>query len=262
MNLTFISSIQNHTIICKIPPFYAFSQSDWFGRFIVILLCFISVYAWTVMVDKYLSLNKAHKNDTRFLKSFSKGTTILEAYPEAQRSKGPVASVYLSGADKLLYLLGVKKESVILLGRQKKLPRQLTLLETEIIRNTMEYKVSLEILKLEDRLDALATAVSVSPFFGLLGTVWGVMVAFCGMAAKNTADISALAPGVSGALLTTVVGLLVAIPSLIGYNILTNYIRQLTVDMENFTMELESMLKLEVADPSNTSSHHNLDKTI
>ena len=109
----------------------------------------------------------------------------------------------------------------------------------------MEREVSDQILILEEKIGLLATAVSVSPFFGLFGTVWGVMIAFCGVAAKGRADISALAPGVSGALLTTVVGLLVAIPSLIGYNLLTITIRKITVYMDNFVEEFIAKVKLE-----------------
>jgi biopolymer transport protein ExbB/TolQ len=83
----------------------------------------------------------------------------------------------------------------------------------------------------------LATAVSACPFLGLLGTVWGVMDAFGGMATSGAAMLSAVAPGISGALLTTVVGLIVALPSSIGYNMLTSRIRRLAVQMDNFSQE-------------------------
>ena len=83
-----------------------------------------------------------------------------------------------------------------------------------------------------------------SPFCGLFGTVWGVMMAFCGIAAAGKSDFTALAPGVAGALLTTVAGLVVAIPSLVGYNLLTGTIRQLTVMMDNFTEEFMVCVKL------------------
>jgi biopolymer transport protein TolQ len=87
--------------------------------------------------------------------------------------------------------------------------------------------------------------VSLSPFLGLFGTVWGVMMAFCGIAAAGKPDFFALAPGVAGALLTTVAGLVVAIPSLVGYNMLNGSIRQLTNMMDNFTEEFMVRLKLE-----------------
>jgi biopolymer transport protein TolQ len=84
----------------------------------------------------------------------------------------------------------------------------------------------------------LATATSAAPLLGLLGTVWGVMDAFGGMVIAGAAMLSSVAPGISGALLTTVVGLVIAIPSTIGYNILSDRIRRLAVVMDNFAQEL------------------------
>ena len=89
----------------------------------------------------------------------------------------------------------------------------------------------------------LATAVSASPLLGLLGTVWGVLDAFGAMAVAGAANLSAVAPGISAALLTTVVGLLVAIPSAIGYNVLTSKIRELAVQMDNFAQEFVAELQ-------------------
>ena len=109
----------------------------------------------------------------------------------------------------------------------------------------LEREVSGQIQELETRIGLLATLVSVSPFCGLFGTVWGVMLAFCGIAAAGKSDFTALAPGVAGALLTTVAGLIVAIPSLVGYNLLTATIRNLTVTMDNFTEEFMVRIKLE-----------------
>ena len=98
---------------------------------------------------------------------------------------------------------------------------------------------------METRIGLLATLVSLSPFCGLFGTVWGVMMAFCQMAIAGDPDIKKLAPGVGGALLTTVAGLVVAIPSLVGYNILTGMIRNLAVQMDNFTEAFMVRIKLE-----------------
>ena len=111
------------------------------------------------------------------------------------------------------------------------------------IKARVERVVDEEIMTMEERLGLLGSIVSAAPFLGLLGTVWGVMIAFCGMAAQGTANINAIAPGVSGALLTTVVGLLVAIPALIGFNLLTNKIKRLTIDLDNAAEQLLGLLK-------------------
>ena len=111
------------------------------------------------------------------------------------------------------------------------------------IEARVERVVDEEIMTMEERLGLLGSIVSAAPFLGLLGTVWGVMIAFCGMAAQGTANINAIAPGVSGALLTTVGGLLVAIPALIGFNLLTNKIKRLTIDLDNAAEQLLGLLK-------------------
>ena len=109
----------------------------------------------------------------------------------------------------------------------------------------MEESVSDQIIVLEDKIIFLMTAVSISPFLGLFGTVWGIMLAFTEMAIQGKPDISTLAPGISGALLTTVLGLVVAIPSLIGYNYITFYIKQITVFLDNFVEETIAKFEME-----------------
>jgi biopolymer transport protein ExbB/TolQ len=106
------------------------------------------------------------------------------------------------------------------------------------VRSALEREVGEQALRMEDRMTVLATAVSGAPFLGLLGTVWGVMDTFSAIAASNNASLTTMAPGVSGALITTVTGLLVAIPAMFGYNFLVVTIRGMTVELDNFAGEL------------------------
>ena len=98
---------------------------------------------------------------------------------------------------------------------------------------------------MESGLIFLAIAVSGAPFLGLLGTVWGVMSAFGGVAQQGVATLAAMAPGVAAALITTVAGLLVAIPSMFGYNWLVHNLRVFTVGLDNFAQELVSKMESE-----------------
>ena len=88
-------------------------------------------------------------------------------------------------------------------------------------------------------------AVSGAPFLGLLGTVWGVMSTFGHIAQRESASLAVMAPGVAAALITTVAGLLVAIPSMFGYNWLVHNLRVLTVQLDNFAQELVSKMETE-----------------
>jgi len=108
------------------------------------------------------------------------------------------------------------------------------------VTSAMERAVGETALRLESQMILLATAVSGAPFLGLLGTVWGVMETFADVAAAGSANLAAMAPGVSAALITTVTGLLVAIPAMFGYNFLVTTIRAMIVELDNFGAELAS----------------------
>ena len=122
---------------------------------------------------------------------------------------------------------------------------EISIKTVEHIKRNMERSVSEESLRLESGLIMLAIAVSGSPFLGLLGTVWGVMSAFSYVAVAQSADLATMAPGVAGALIATVGGLLVAIPSMFGYNWLVHNLRVFTVEMDNFAQDLTSKIETE-----------------
>ena len=90
---------------------------------------------------------------------------------------------------------------------------------------------------------ALGSAYTIAPMMGLFGTVWGVMVSFEGMGREGVANLSAVAPGIASALLTTVIGLFVAIPSALGSNFLASRIQFLCSQLENFPDKFASRLQ-------------------
>jgi biopolymer transport protein TolQ len=96
--------------------------------------------------------------------------------------------------------------------------------------------------QLRTHLVFLAITTMVSPFLGLLGTVWGIMIAFLDIAARGSANISVVAPGIADALITTIVGLAVAIPSVVGYNYFSNRIRRIMDKCNNFSLELAGII--------------------
>ena len=122
---------------------------------------------------------------------------------------------------------------------------RLSIKSIEHVKRQVEGAVARESLRLESGLILLAIAVSGGPFMGLLGTVWGVMDTFGGIAKAGRADLTAMAPGVSAALVTTVAGLLVAIPSMFGYTYLVHTLRVLTVELDNFAQTLASKMETE-----------------
>ncbi|HMO04954.1 MAG TPA: MotA/TolQ/ExbB proton channel family protein [Kiritimatiellia bacterium] len=213
---------------------YSFSTSDPSGKIIIVILCGMSVWVWSLMVNKFRELKRARAMSERFVQAYRRDAHPLGLFLQRQRyPESPVFRVY----EKACLAVGVEMESregldAGSLGLAAS-PR-LNLTQIGAVRNAAEREIADQVLVLEQKMGGLATAVSSSPLLGLLGTVWGVMNAFSAMAIFGSVQLTAVAPGIAGALLTTVVGLIVALPSAVGYNLLTGQIRYLTVQMDNF----------------------------
>lgn len=219
----------------------AFSQSTFSGKLIVLALFAISIFAWTVMVTKFMELHRARVDSERFLRAYREQTRPTNLFVKKQRMpETPLNRLYEAGCKTLideLVMIGVDRNEILLGETYPPGERRLEPHQVENIRTVVDCTLADAALDLENLMGLLATAVSTGPFLGLLGTVWGVMEAFGAMASQGSVMLSAVAPGIAGALLTTVVGLLVALPSSIGYNMLTTRIRRLAVQMDNFSQE-------------------------
>jgi biopolymer transport protein ExbB/TolQ len=237
--------ITPNSILTANTILYALRQSDGFAISIVGMLFLMSIYAWIIMCDKGLAFTRMRAACKQFLDTFEPATSPLELALRAEQFSGPIAEVYRAGLDEVMDVLKVKPELVETYCRRRTLPRTLTVHEIDKVRSTLERTVAAQVLEMESQMGTLGTIVAISPFLGLLGTVWGVMLAFIGMAQKGRPDLNAIAPGVSGALLTTVVGLFVAIPALVGNNMIANTVRRTTVEMDNFVEDFIALLKLQ-----------------
>jgi biopolymer transport protein TolQ len=221
--------------------FYAFRQNDAVSWIIIGILIFGSIFSWAVMVAKWLQIRATRRATAIFLRRFRAAKHPLELYHQRFACEpSPLSRVYHHGARELCFhLLGSAEVDETFPARLRDAkPLRATALAS--VRSSMEQTASEESLSLESNLILLASAVSGSPFLGLLGTVWGVMSAFAGIAMSGKADFNAMAPGVAGALTTTVSGLLVAIPAMFGYNFLLTTIRAMILETENFSAECVS----------------------
>ena len=215
---------------------YAFFHTDAIGQIICVALLIFSVAVWIVMTEKIITLNHIRKDTLRFAKLFAEKRNPLHFKDRIEEEPGPAARVFQAACVKIdaFHIEGPAG------GR-----RALTDDELSLVRDAMSQEVEKQILLFEKGTMFLATAVSACPFLGLFGTVWGIMAAFTNLAILGHANIQTLAPGVSGALLTTVVALLVAIPSLVGTNMISAKIRNLEVCLDDFAEEAASRLKIE-----------------
>lgn len=232
--------------------FYAFGESTFPGKAIVVFLFVGSILAWSIMITKWLELRRATASSKRFLTSFRAQPHPVALYVQGQEyAASPLFVVYREGCRELGRELDLPEAGRPELFGGEMSPRmRLNAAQLDGVGSVADRHVADQALLLEQHMNVLATAVSAAPFLGLLGTVWGVMDGFGGMAQEGAATLSAVAPGISAALLTTVVGLLVALPSAIGYNLLTNRIRALTVQLDNFAQEfVSSVRRCYYADP-------------
>ncbi len=218
---------------------YAFSTSDWFGKAVVILLVVGSVFAWSIMVAKTREFRKARQDARRFLAAYRRENNPFALYLQGRKYEGPLAAIYVQACEAVMTDVTSRTRSSDLLAATSASAGDARISPFEInTARKLAERTAMDLgALLEEDMGMLATAVTAAPFLGLLGTVWGVMDAFKAMAASGTVTLSEVAPGISGALLTTVVGLLVALPSLIGYNLLTNQMKRICLAMDNFAEE-------------------------
>jgi|GEM_PF-65891 len=222
--------------VAETSLYYAFRNSDVLGKAIVVGLFLFSMITWIVMIEKGFGLKSALRDSAAFLSKFRAKRNPFSFADRIEEDPSPAARVCEAG------YLRISEMNVVQSNGTR---RALTFSEVDIVRATLEQAVADQIIVLEGKMIFLATAVSISPFLGLFGTVWGIMLAFTELAIAGKADIQTLAPGVSGALLTTVLGLVVAIPSVVGYNIITSQIKSTIVHLDNFVEEFIVKLKIE-----------------
>jgi len=210
------------------------------GKAIVFCLLIFSIVAWSVMIAKAVQMRRAKKLNRFFDAEYRTQKNVLDVFDRRVQAEGcPTFMVYQAGSLELDARLknpdgNGRKQFVSLKGM-------------EHVKRSMENAVAQESLKLESGLILLAIAVSGAPFLGLLGTVWGVMSTFGHIAQQGSATMAAMAPGVSAALLTTVSGLLVAIPSMFAYNWLVRRNKVLMDEVRAFGSDLHAVVLGSVA---------------
>lgn len=208
------------------------------AKVIILFLAIFSIIAWSVMIAKGLQMRRAKRLNQLFNSEYRTQKNVLDVFDRRVQAEGcPMFMVYQAGS--------VELDARLKAGGGEGRKKFLSLKGMEHVKRSLENTVAQESLKLESGLILLAIAVSGAPFLGLLGTVWGVMSTFGHIAQSGAATMTAMAPGVSAALITTVAGLLVAIPSMFGYNWLVHTLRVLTVELDNFAQDLVSKMETE-----------------
>lgn len=231
------SSVMSVDIIEKI------SQSDLVGWLCLGSLAVLSVISWGVILLKWVHIASATRQTRDFIEQCVAGASSLE---EAYKSAGDYPDSPVSQLLREAYLELEMENWFRIEGREDHAGR-LELARYGIER-VLERTIATEIDHLESYLIFLATTSNVAPFIGLFGTVWGVLVAFNALATQGSAGgLTTLSGGIATALISTIGGLVVAIPSSVLYNYLSNKVKMLTSRMDSFALELTNIIQKQIA---------------
>ena len=210
---------------------HSVTHSGPFGKLILLILLFYSIVSWAIIINRFLVITKARKRAMQFINSvwINKNSlldaTALEIVPD-----NPVVAVVKAaykevGADLTL------SNPLALESTVRNLDRAIT--------RTMRQQIA----QLEKYLSFLGTTASACPFWGLLGTVWGILSTFYAMGAAGTASITTIGPSLAEALIATAAGLTAAIPALIAYNYFIGQIKIIGREMEHVGSEILSFIE-------------------
>jgi biopolymer transport protein TolQ len=216
---------------------FAFEKATTEGKITIGVLVMVSLFSWSVIISKAFELARASRMSRKFFTAYHASRHPLDLQRNGELFEGaPPYELYSAGSKELQFQLA--EHPVVVKGSCK-----ITQSSFASIRVALEEAAMREALRLEKGMIVLSTAVAGGPFIGLLGTVWGVMETFSGIARANAASLTAMAPGVAGALIATVIGLLVAIPAMFAYNFMVTKIRAFTQELDSFSIRYSTQIE-------------------
>ncbi len=203
-------------------------------QLVMLLLLLASILSWSYIFSKSIALKRANEQTRRFEDDFWAGgdlTVLQQAIANRRAEHGALARIFDSGMTEFIKARRSSSRGEALLDAP---------------RRAMKAALQRELDELESHLNFLASTGSVSPYVGLLGTVWGIMHAFMGLSTMQQATLAAVAPGIAEALIATAIGLFAAIPAVIAYNRYTSQIDRLAIRFESFMEEFLNILQRQV----------------
>ncbi|MFV0284703.1 MAG: protein TolQ [Castellaniella sp.] len=203
-------------------------------QIVMLILLGLSILSWAYIFSKRAALRRADEQTRRFEDDFWAGgdlTVLQQAIASRRDEHGALARIFDAGMTEFV-------------KARRSSSRGDTLLDAP--RRAMKAAFQREMDSLESHLNFLASTGSVSPYIGLLGTVWGIMHAFMGLSTMQQATLAAVAPGIAEALIATAIGLFAAIPAVLAYNRYTNQIDRLSIRFESFVEEFLNILQRQV----------------
>lgn len=220
-----------------INPFQIVLDSGPVSIAVLLILLVFSLVSWAIIFSKWTMLRRAESHSDAFLEIFRRSKKFSEVHSVCHQLRtSPLVGLFLSGYNELNYQLKAR-------GSGEGGEDSVRIQNLESVARSLVRASNAELLKLEKRLPFLATTGSATPFIGLFGTVWGIMNAFQRIGVTQAANISIVAPGVSEALIATAAGLAAAIPAVIFYNYFVNWVKRLSTQMDDFSLEYLNIIE-------------------
>ncbi|HSD40768.1 MAG TPA: protein TolQ [Burkholderiales bacterium] len=210
-------------------------NASWAVQAIMLLLVAVSVMSWYYIFRKMFAIRQARKQTDEFERTFWSRPDLNALYQSAVNARhrtGSLERIFEAGFRDFVKLKNQRVESADLVDGA---------------RRAMRATYQREMDHLESHLAFLASVGSVSPYVGLLGTVWGIMHSFRGLANVAQATLAAVAPGIAEALVATAIGLFAAIPAVVAYNRYSYDIERMAVRFESFMEEFSNILQRQAA---------------
>lgn len=203
----------------------AFAHTGVVGKAVLAVLLLFSILSWATTVIVWRRFGRSRAASRRFVAVFRKAKRLIDV----QSALGPLAHSALVGLFRAGY---AEIEAQIAHAAGSQHIRSLDSVERSLVRASR-----IEAARLSRLVPFLATTAAATPFIGLFGTVWGIMGSFASIGATGSTSITAVAPGISEALINTAAGLFAAIPALVAYNYFVQQLRRARGEMEDFTLE-------------------------
>ena len=206
-------------------------------KLVLLVLAYFSVVSWAIIFYKFRVVHRATRDSERFLDFFwAKKRFDLISQGLADYGHSPLGALFREGYQELLRTQRRRDSEEE--GNGSTEPGG-----AENVARALRRATTQQTHRLEKYLTFLATTGSTAPFIGLFGTVWGIMAAFHGIGKTGSASLAVVAPGISEALVTTAIGLVAAIPAVMGYNHFLNKVNVLIGEMDNFSQEFLNIVQ-------------------
>ena len=218
------------------------ANSSYVARGVLLILGALSIYSWSIILHKWWTFRRAERQSTNFLDVFRRSNKFSEVQAVCRSlEQSPLVGLFQAGYAELTAQL---RQTPLAPGHlpngvahPPEAPPRPTLRSLAAVDRSLMRASVVEVNKLERRIPVLATTASISPFVGLFGTVWGIMIAFLGISQTGSTNLSAVGPGIAEALITTAVGLATAVPAVMFYNHFSNRVKLIASEMDDFSME-------------------------